>query len=85
MPEIKRKPGENFESLLRRFRYKIIRSGRLIQAKKVRFRESKKSKTLQKASALRREAIKTLRDELIKKGKLREGEKLKLHKIKMKK
>jgi|YNPNPStandDraft_1061719.scaffolds.fasta_scaffold129137_2 ribosomal protein S21 len=81
MPEIKRKPSESFESLLRRFRYQIMRSGRLIQAKKVRFRVKKKSKTLERESALRREKIKALRDELIKQGKLKEGDKIKLHKL----
>jgi ribosomal protein S21 len=81
MPEIKRKPGESFESLLRRFRYRVIRSGRLLQAKKVRFRSKKKSKPLQRKSALRREKIKALRERLIKMGKLKEGEQMKLYKI----
>jgi len=72
MPETKRKPGESFESLIRRFRSQVIKSGRLIQAKKVRFRLKKKSKTLQKASALRRENIRVLKEHLIKVGKLNE-------------
>ncbi len=83
MPEIKRKPGESFESLLRRFRYRVLRSGRLIQAKKVRFRIKKKSRTLKKSSALRRERVKELRERLIKTGKLKEDEPLDLRKIKV--
>lgn len=74
MPEIKRKSGESFESLIRRFRYKIIQSGRLIQAKKVRFRSKKKSRLLQRASALRRTKIQSLKNELIKLGKIKEGD-----------
>lgn len=83
MPELKRKPGESFESLLRRFRYRTIRSGRLIQAKKTRFRIKKKSKTLKKASALRRERGRELREHLIKTGKLKEDEQFDLRKRKM--
>jgi len=72
MPEIKRKKGETFESLLRRFTRKVLESGRLIQAKKIRFYERPKSKTKKRADALRRLEIQKEREYLKKIGKLKE-------------
>jgi len=53
--EVKRKRGETFESMMRRFSRRVQQSGKLLQAKKIRFHTSEKSRNLQKASALRRE------------------------------
>ncbi len=72
MAEVKRKKGETFESLFRRFGKKIQQSGRLLQSKKVRYYESKKNKTATRAAAARREEIRIKRDYLKKIGKLPE-------------
>lgn len=70
--EVKRKKGETFESLMRRFSRRIQQSGKLLQAKKIRFYATGKSRNLQKASALRREEIKKKREYLKKVGKLKD-------------
>lgn len=70
--EVKRKKGETFESLMRRFSRRVQQSGKLLQAKKIRFHTSEKSRNLQKASALRREEIKKKREYLKKVGKLKD-------------
>ena len=72
MLEVKRKDGESFESLLRRFTRKIIQSGKILQAKKVRFHQKPKTKREVKASALRREELRRQRDYLRRIGKLDE-------------
>ena len=70
MLEVKKKDNESFESLIRRFTRKTIQSGKLIQAKKVRFHQKPISKRAQKASAIRRGEIKSEREYLRKIGKL---------------
>lgn len=70
--EVKRKRGETFESMMRRFSRRVQQSGKLIQAKKIRFHTSGKSRNLQRASALRREEIKKKREYLKKIGKLKD-------------
>lgn len=70
--EVKRKRGETFEGMMRRFSRRIQQSGRLIQAKKIRFHAKTKSRNLQRVSALRREEIKKKREYLKKIGKLEE-------------
>lgn len=70
MAEVKRKKGETFEALIRRFGKKIQQSGRLIQSRKIRYYESKRSKTAIRAAAARREEIKEKREYLKKIGKL---------------
>lgn len=72
MTEVKRKKGESFESMLRRFSTRVQRSGRIIQAKKVRFLEQKENKTRKKAGALKRIKIKTKIDYLLRSGKVKE-------------
>jgi ribosomal protein S21 len=49
--EVKRKDGESFESLIRRFTKKTIQSGKILQAKKIRFFNKGKSKREQKDGA----------------------------------
>jgi len=68
--EVKRKKGETFESLVRRFSKKIQQSGRLLQSRKVRFHERKKNKTAVRAAAARRNEISSKREYLKKIGKL---------------
>lgn len=69
---MKRKKGESFESLLRRFSRKVKASGKLLQARKIRFHESGKSKMGQRDTALRREYLRAKRDFLIKTGQATE-------------
>lgn len=68
--EVKKKDGESFESLLRRFNRKIQQSGVLVRARKTRFHTPVKSKNLQRESALRRAAAREKREELKRQGKL---------------
>jgi ribosomal protein S21 len=70
--EVKRKKGESFESLLRRFSKKVQESGRLIQAKKIRFHSRDKSKSATREAALRREYLRGRREYLIKTGQATE-------------
>lgn len=70
MAEVKRKKGETFESLMRRFSKKVQQSGRLIQSRKIRFYESKKNRTKVRAAAARRSEINSKREYLKKIGKL---------------
>lgn len=72
MLEVKRKQGETFESLLRRFTKKTIQSGKLLQAKKIRFYQKAKTNRARKESALMREEFKKKRDYLRRIGKLDE-------------
>ena len=70
MLEVKKKDGESFESLIRRFTKKTIQSGKILQAKKVRFHKPKVSKLEQKESALRRNSMTQKIDYLKRIGKL---------------
>lgn len=70
MSEVKRKKGETFESVLRRFNKRMIQSGKILQAKKIRFLAKGANKNLNKKLALRRLKIKTQKDYLKKIGKL---------------
>ena len=79
--EVHRRRGESFDSMLRRFGRKVQMSGRLIQAKKIRFRRRPKSPALVRAAALKREQKKGYLAYLEKIGKLEEE----LEKMKAKK
>jgi ribosomal protein S21 len=70
--EVKRKKGETFESFIRRFTKRMQQSGKLIQARKIRYHEHAKSRNLRRASALRRHTISEEREYLKKVGKLKE-------------
>lgn len=70
MVEVKRKEGESFESLLRRFNRKIQQSGVLIRARKIQFYEPPKSRNLIRESARRRVELQAEREVLRKLGKL---------------
>lgn len=69
---MKRKKGESFEGLLRRFSRKVKQSGKLLQARKIRFFLSDKSKMGQRETALRREYLRAKREFLIKTGQATE-------------
>jgi len=70
--EVKRKPGETFESLLRRFTKKTIQSGKILQVKKIRFHQKPKPDLARKESALMKEEFRKKRDYLRRIGKLDE-------------
>jgi ribosomal protein S21 len=70
--EVKKKDGESFESLIRRFSRRTLQSGRLLQAKKIRFFQKEASDLMKKESALRRKDAKAKRDYLKRIGKLDE-------------
>lgn len=72
MIEVKRKKGETFESLLRRFNKRIIQSGKILQAKKVRFEQKEKSRPEQRKNAVRKIKIRETREYLKKIGRLKE-------------
>lgn len=70
MVEVKRKDGESFESLLRRFNRKIQQSGVLVRARRTRFFESAPNKRAVREDAQRRAINKEKREELKKIGKM---------------
>jgi ribosomal protein S21 len=70
--EVRRKKGETFESLLRRFTKKVQASGKLLQAKKVRFYERPKSRNLKRQSALQRAEMREKIEYLKKIGRFKE-------------
>lgn len=74
MAETKRKKGESFESLLRRFKKKIQQSGILLQSRKIRYFERPKSKNKRRTDTLRRIEINEEREYLRKIGKLPEDD-----------
>lgn len=75
MVEVKRKKGESFEGVLRRFSRRLQQSGKQLEVRKYRFHAPKLSKTKQKASALRKIEIRVKRDYLARIGQLKEEEK----------
>lgn len=70
MVEVKRRKGESFESLMRRFGRRVQQSGNMLEARKLRFRLDEPNKNKQKESALRRQEIKEKREYLMKIGRL---------------
>ncbi|HJV33156.1 MAG TPA: hypothetical protein VJ694_03960 [Patescibacteria group bacterium] len=72
MVEVKRKKGESFEALLRRFSRRIQQSGRVLQAKKVRFHKPEGNKNALRNAALRREYLAQRREYMLKSGKMKE-------------
>jgi ribosomal protein S21 len=72
MVEVKNKGNEPFERLLRRFTKKIIQSGKLLQARKVRFKKKDKTKREYKEASTYRRKVQDERDYLKKIGKIDE-------------
>ena len=56
--EILKQERETSQSLVRRFQKRIQQSGLLLQARKIRFRQRRKSEQMKKRAALRREELK---------------------------
>lgn len=72
MVEVKRKKGESFESLLRRFGRRVQQSGKVLEARKIRFFAEKPNKNKVRESALRRLEMREKRDYLMRIGQLKE-------------
>lgn len=70
MADVKRRKGESFESLLRRFSRRVQQSGKLLEARRIRYYPEKTNKNATRKSALRRNKIRVEREYLIKVGKL---------------
>lgn len=72
MLKIARRKNESFESFFRRFNRRIQLSGRILQAKKIRYHERDRSATKRKASAIRRIEKSEEREYKLKTGQLKE-------------
>ena len=72
MAEVKRRKGETFDALLRRFQRRVQSSGKLLQAKKVRFLKKDGSRNKRRESALFRVEKKQEYEYLLKTGQLKE-------------
>lgn len=72
MADFKRKPGESFESFLRKFKKGLKNSKRLEKARSTQHLKPKKTKRLQKKYALTSLALSKKNDFLRKTGKLPE-------------
>jgi ribosomal protein S21 len=72
MIEVKRRKGETFDSLLRRFQRRMQASGKILQAKKVRFHAKDPNRNKRRSSALRREEKRISYEYQLKTGKLKE-------------
>ena len=72
MLEAKKREHENSEGLVRRFSRIVQQSGILIQAKKVRYYEPRKSRNRVREEAQRKSELQSERDRLIKLGEIDE-------------
>lgn len=72
MTDVRRKRGETFEALLRRFNRRVLLSGKILQARKIRFYASKPTREDQRAKALRGKSIREKYEYLKKIGRLPE-------------
>ena len=72
MAEIKRRKGETFDALLRRFTRHVQSSGKLLQAKKVRFLKKDMNRNKRRSSALYRVDKKQTYEYELKTGKIKD-------------
>jgi ribosomal protein S21 len=70
--EVKRKKGESFEAMFRRFTRRVQQSGKTLDVRAGRFFASLPNRNKRRASALRRLEMGAKRDYLIRTGKLKE-------------
>lgn len=70
--EVKRKKGESFEAVFRRFTRRVQQSGKVLTVRSTRFLVKKPKKNRQHDSALRRLEMGAKREYLLKTGKVRE-------------
>ena len=69
MIEVKKKSGEPLESMLRRFKKKLLQSGTIFRARALRFYEPSRNKRATRDSAIRRSRIKAEKELAKKLGK----------------
>ena len=72
MVDVKRKKGESFEAMYRRFSKRMQQSGTILEAKSRQFVAAKKSRTAKKRSALVSLGLRSKKEWLRKIGKLEE-------------
>jgi len=72
MVEVKRKKGETFDALLRRFQRRFQQSGKNLEVRKRRFHDDIQNKNQRRKSALRREVKRAEYNYLAKTGQLKE-------------
>lgn len=70
--EVKRKKGESFEALFRRFSRRLQQSGKVLDVRGSRYFERPANKNKNRDSALRRLEIGERREYLLKTGKVKE-------------
>ena len=70
MSDIKRKKNESFEGFFRRVKQEWIRSGKILQVRKIRFYTKKQSKNEQRKQAVQHSKIVSKTKYLQKTGKL---------------
>ena len=70
MSDIKRKKNESFEAFFRRVKQQWLRSGKILQVRKVQFFAKKKSKNVQRKNAIQYSKIVSKTRYLQKTGKL---------------
>ena len=70
--EVKKAERETSQSLVRRFTKRVKQSGLLLRARKIRFREKRKSEPMKKRAALRREELRKEYEKFKKLGEIRE-------------
>lgn len=75
MVEAKRKKGETFDALLRRFTNRFRDSGLKVETSRRRFRDAGKNRNQRRFSALRREQMRVKHAYLSKTGQLKEDPK----------
>lgn len=71
MTEVKRKKGETFDALYRRFQRRMQSSGKVLQTKKIRFWKKEEKPNKRRTSALRREVMREKYEYERKTGKLK--------------
>lgn len=74
MSEIKRKKGESFEAFMRRVKRQWKMSGKLLQAKKVKFFQDEKSRNVRRKQAVHKAKTISKTNYLRKIGKLPQEE-----------
>ena len=72
MLEVKRKKGESFDSLLRRFGRRVQESGKILEARKIRYHSDEPNKNKVRSSAIRRLYQRQKREYLMRIGQLKE-------------
>lgn len=70
--EVKRKKGESFEAVFRRFTRRVQQSGKTLTVRAGRFLSKKPNKNRKRDSALRRLEMGAKREYLLKTGKVKE-------------